>query len=172
MFGTFPLPHSTPIYIGIRVFPAPSPPYLPHFLPPHTLWRKGARTVHLSSLTPPPLTLSPPLTSEIGGSNGPRHLSSLILQLGPALSTAHLTTALSRLAGFEAAAAGGGGLTGEVAELVSASSRRCAAVLLFKADQVCVFVCWRWQMSDGGRDTQWTCSPFRCLAAVERGGYP
>ena len=30
---------------------------------------------------------------------------------------------------------------GEVAELVSASSRRCAAVLLFKADQVCVCVC-------------------------------
>ena len=136
VLSRFPIPP----YMGIRVFPAPSPPYLPHFLPPHTLWRKGARTVHLSSLTPPPLTLSPPLTSEIGGSNGPRHLSSLILQLGPSLSTAHLTSALSRLAGFEAAAAGGGGLTGEVAELVSASSRRCAAVLLFKADQVCMCV--------------------------------
>ena len=94
--------------------------------------------MHFTSPSPPPS--SPPLTSEIGGSNGPRHLSSLILQLGPSLSTAHLTTALSRLAGFEAAAAGGGGLTGEVAELVSASSRRCAAVLLFKAEQVCVCV--------------------------------
>lgn len=86
-----------------------------------------------SAHTLPP---SASLHAEIGGANGPQQLSALVLQFGPHLNPQHLSTALSKLAGFAVGAAGGGGLPAEDAEAVARTASRCAAVLRYKCDQL------------------------------------
>ena len=86
--------------------------------------------------SPDALPFTPCMHAEIGGANGPQQLSALVLQFGPHLNPQHLSTALSKLAGFAVGAAGGGGLPAEDAEAVARTASRCAAVLRYKCDQL------------------------------------
>ncbi|GAX73511.1 hypothetical protein CEUSTIGMA_g963.t1 [Chlamydomonas eustigma] len=90
----------------------------------------------LVGITPDQPEFEGRVLTELSSARGPLQLNALVLQFGPSLTPSHLAAALSRLAGFQVLAAPKGGLPQDSEAIVSLTARRCAAVLLYKCEQV------------------------------------